>query len=74
MKEFASHFEMIIQWPSKVEEPIACTIGLALWQKYTRRNPDGLKMPPEDLMNCTDPELMPYVLHVTPAIIAMRSE
>jgi len=42
----------------------ASPVGLALWQEYTKRNPDGLKVPPKDLMNCTDPELMPYVLHV----------
>jgi hypothetical protein len=45
-------------------EPFACPIGLALWQEHRRRNPDGLKVPPVDLMDCTDPELMPYAEHV----------
>jgi hypothetical protein len=36
----------------------------ALWQEYTRFNPDGLKVPPEDLMKLYRPELLPYVLHV----------
>jgi hypothetical protein len=55
---------VIVQWPSKVEEPIACPVGLALWQEYTRRNPHGLKVPPVDGHNVEDPELLPYIKHV----------
>jgi hypothetical protein len=54
----------ILQMPSRYEEPFACRIGLALWQEYLRRNPDGLKVPPEDLLDCTDLELAAYVTHV----------
>jgi len=52
--------EVIIQWPSKIEEFIACPVGLALWQGYARRNPDGLKVPPVDGHNVEDQELLPY--------------
>ena len=55
---------MIIQMPSRLVEPSACPIGVAIWQEYRRRNPDGLKVPPVDLLDCTDLELMPYVVHV----------
>jgi hypothetical protein len=46
------------------EEPFACPVGVALWEEYRRRNPDGLKVPPVDLVGCTDPDLMPYAEHV----------
>jgi hypothetical protein len=49
--------------PSRYEEPFACPIGLALWEEYRRRNPDGLKVPPEDLNDYTDPEMAAYVAH-----------
>jgi hypothetical protein len=55
---------VLLQMPSRHEEPFACPIGLALWQEYRRRNPDGLKVPPVDLLDCTDPELAAYVTHV----------
>jgi hypothetical protein len=55
---------VLIQMPSKREEPFACPIGVTLWEEYRRRNTDGLKVPPVDLMDCTDPELMPYAEHV----------
>jgi hypothetical protein len=51
---------VIIQFPFLDEEPFACRIGIALWEEYRRRNPDWLKVPPVDLMDCTDPELMRY--------------
>jgi hypothetical protein len=55
----------IIQFPSRaVEKPFACPIGVSLWLEYRRRNPNGLNLPPEDLMDCTDLELMTYVAHV----------
>jgi hypothetical protein len=54
----------ILQMPSRYEQPFACPVGIALWQEYRRRNPDGLKIPPVDLKDCTDPELMPYAEHV----------
>jgi hypothetical protein len=55
----------VIQFPSRaVEEPFACPIGVALWKEYRRRNPDGLKLPPVDLLDYTDPELAAYVTHV----------
>jgi hypothetical protein len=53
----------IIEFPSRDEEPFACPIGVALWLEYRRRNPDGLKVPPADLMDCTDPELMAFAYH-----------
>ena len=46
--------------PSCFEEPFACPIGNGLVREYRRRNPDGLKVPPVDLKDRTDPELMPY--------------
>jgi hypothetical protein len=30
-------------------------VGIALWKEYHGRNPDGLKVPPVDLMDCTRP-------------------
>ena len=55
----------IIQFPSRaVEEPFACPIGVSPWLEYRKRNPDGLKAPPIDLQDCTDLELMSYVVHV----------
>jgi hypothetical protein len=55
----------IIKFPSRdVEEPFACPIGVSLWLEYRKRNPDGLKAPPVDLQDCTDLELMSYVVHV----------
>jgi hypothetical protein len=54
----------IFQMPSRYEEPFACPVGIALWEEYRRRYPDGLKVPPVDLMDCTDPDLMPYAEHV----------
>ena len=33
----------ILQMPSRSEEPIACSVGIALWQEYRRYNPDGLR-------------------------------
>jgi hypothetical protein len=47
---------VLLQMPSRHGEPFACPIGVALWQEYRRRNPDGLKVPPVDLKDCTDPD------------------
>jgi hypothetical protein len=55
---------MIPHLPSRNEEPFARPIGEDLRHKYRSRNPDVLKRPPVDLMDCTDPELMPYAEHV----------
>jgi hypothetical protein len=49
-------------------------VGLALCQEYTRRNPDGLKVPPVDGHNVEDPELLPYIKHVASATSAMKFE
>ena len=46
---------MLIQMPSRYEEPFACPIGIALWEEYRRRNPGGLQVPPVDLMDCNGP-------------------
>ena len=46
------------------DELFACPRGIALWQEYRSRHPDGLKVPPADLTKRTDPELMPYAEHV----------
>jgi hypothetical protein len=55
----------VMQFPSRaVEEPFACSIGIALWQEYRKRNPDGLTIPPTDGRNVKDPELLSYVAHV----------
>jgi len=54
----------ILQMTSRYEEPFACHIGIALWQEYLTRNPDGRKVPPGDFMDCTDPEMAAYVAHV----------
>jgi hypothetical protein len=48
--------DVLLQMPSRHGEPFACPIGVALWQEYRRRNPDGLKVPPVDLKDCTDPD------------------
>jgi hypothetical protein len=64
---FLHEIEMImkiLQMPSRYEEPFACPVCIALWEEYRRRMPDGLKVPPIDLMDCTDPELQPYAEHV----------
>jgi hypothetical protein len=45
-------------------ESLGLPYGLALWFEYRLRNPDGLKVPPVDLQDCTDPHLLPYVMHV----------
>jgi hypothetical protein len=55
---------MLLQMPSRYEEPFACPIGVALWEEYRRRTLDGRKVPPVDLKDCSDPELMPYIEHV----------
>jgi hypothetical protein len=55
---------VLLQMPSRYEEPFACPVGMALWKEYRRRNPEAPKVPPEDLMGCTDAELMPYIMHV----------
>jgi hypothetical protein len=55
----------IIQFPSHaVAEPFVCPIGVALWQEYRRRNPKAPKVPPENLMEYTDPRMTAYVAHV----------
>jgi hypothetical protein len=46
-----------LRMPSRYEEPFACHIGIALWQEYLTRNPGGRKVPPGDLMDCTDPDM-----------------
>jgi hypothetical protein len=46
------------------EEPFACPVGIALWEEYRGRNPDGFKVPPVDLKDCTVPDLLPYAKHV----------
>jgi hypothetical protein len=46
------------------DEPLACPIGEALWLEYRQRNRDGIKVPPVDWKDCTDPELLPYAVHV----------
>ena len=53
----------IIEFPSHDEELFACPVGLALWEEYRRRNPDGITVPPVDLMDCKDPELMAFAYH-----------
>jgi hypothetical protein len=55
---------MIIEYATRNEKPFACPVGLAVWEEYRRRNPDGFTVPPEDLMDCTDPELMAFAYHV----------
>jgi hypothetical protein len=54
----------ILQFPTRYVEPFACPVGTALWHEYRQRNPDGLKVPPLDLLDCVDPELMPYCTHI----------
>jgi hypothetical protein len=54
----------ILQMPAGIEEPFACPIGLALREEYRRRKQSGLTVPPVDLMDCTDPDMMPYAEHV----------
>jgi hypothetical protein len=55
----------VIQFPSRaVEKPFTCPIGIALWQEYRKRNPDGLTIPPTDGRNVKDPELLSYVAQV----------
>jgi hypothetical protein len=46
------------------DEPIACPIGLALWEEYRRRNPQGLKTPPQSPEDHPDPEPVAYFGHV----------
>jgi hypothetical protein len=46
-----------------VDEPFACPIGVALWEEYRKRNPDGLTIPPIDGSGIKDPELIPYLKH-----------
>jgi hypothetical protein len=37
------------------DEPFACPVGIALWEEYRSRNPDGLKVPLADLMDAQTP-------------------
>ena len=53
----------IIQFPTRYKEPFACPFGMALWAEYRQRNPDAPRVPPEDLNDCTDPEMAAYVTH-----------
>jgi hypothetical protein len=45
-------------------DPFACPIGIAIWEEYRRRNPDGLTVPPTDGRGIKDPELLPYLNHI----------
>jgi hypothetical protein len=47
-----------------LDEPFACPIGTTLWEEYRRRKPDGIVVPPEDLMACVDQEMAAYVAQV----------
>jgi hypothetical protein len=55
---------VVLQMPSKREEPFACPIGMALWEEYRRRRPGGLNLPPVDGIDVKDPYLLPYLKHV----------
>jgi hypothetical protein len=54
----------ILQMASRYEEPFDRPVGMALWGRLRRPNPDGLKVPPVDLMDNTDPKLMLYAEHI----------
>jgi hypothetical protein len=56
--------DMTVIEMSGSDEPFACPIGVALWNEYCRRNPDGLEVPPTDGHGIQDPELLPYLQHV----------
>jgi hypothetical protein len=43
-----------------IKSPSPSSWGEDLWQEYRRHNPDGLKVPPADLMDCPDPDRMSY--------------
>jgi hypothetical protein len=61
----SEQIEVVIRWRSKIEEPFAYPIDLALWREYTRRNPDCLKVPPECPEDHPDLELAQYFDHVS---------
>ncbi len=45
------------------DELYACPVGVTLWEEYRRLNPDAPRVPPEDMMDCNDPEMAAYVEH-----------
>jgi hypothetical protein len=47
-----------------MDEPFACQIGVALWEEYRKRNPDGLTVPPTDGRGLLDPELLTFLNHM----------
>jgi hypothetical protein len=54
---------VLIQMPSRYEEPFACPFGIPLWTEYRNGNPNAPRVPPEDPNDYTDPEMAAYVAH-----------
>jgi hypothetical protein len=56
--------------PSRNEEPFACPIGVALWEEYRRRRPNGLTVLPVDGKDVKDRFLLLISNTSIPAMIA----